>query len=226
MSNSSYMPHPSRTARSLSSRQAAGGVQREGRLRTLTRVFRGIVRSGILLLALATAELPAQPVGLLPDVQSDHWPSDFLRAEANSDGPEGTVQERALHILALEAFRRGVGGDTEIPCTHGGVIRPECREDGNGTNLLAELRTCRLELESGEILNATGQLQLGFRAAGTCPRPVSEPCGPVTIEQARTVATVTDQHGKVLRVMDLSNLPAPRTIVVPCANGAPAQPRS
>jgi len=126
------------------------------------------------------------------------------------------TKEACLHLLARETLQAVGQGSHENGCPRGGVVRPQCRSDGERTVVLAELRACRVEMEGERVLHAGGELVLSVPLAQACERPRGELCGQIAVERAQVVATLTDVRGHVLRTLDVRDLPRALSLTIPC----------
>jgi len=126
------------------------------------------------------------------------------------------TKEACLHLLARETLQALGRGSDENGCPRGGVVRPQCRSDGERTVVLAELRACRVEMEGKRVLHAGGELVLSVPLAQACERPRNELCGQIAVERAQVVATLTDVRGYVLRTLDVRDLPRALSLTIPC----------
>lgn len=135
---------------------------------------------------------------------------------SGADAEAGSDHELWLRALTLATLQAAAATTPEAVCTEGGTIRPQCRSEGDSAVYVAELRGCRFKFNGTNVLAATGELVLALPENGSCPSEKGSLCGTVTVHKMRTVATVTDQHGRVIGTADFSDLPAPLPIVVPC----------
>ncbi|MCX8071188.1 MAG: hypothetical protein N3C12_01870 [Candidatus Binatia bacterium] len=149
-------------------------------------------------------------------------PPAVLLGTGDEDG-DGTWEERLLRTLAEYSLHAGTAAGTLHRCPEGGALRPACRPGEHRTVVRTEFQGCRVKVEGGAVLGATGELILALPVEDACNGHGRQACGTLTVETLRAVGTVADETGQVLRVIDFSTLPLPRTVVVPCAGGNTAR---
>lgn len=151
------------------------------------------VRGVVLLASLcAVSQLRAEPMFVL---QPPAWPAASVGSEeerprtGESSAPPAwflTIAERALRGLLQRQDRQS--------CPLGGEIGVACRENGNGSVLLAEAASCRLRLTDDREISATGEFALELPAGMGCSGTIAPTCMAAVVRGARLLASVADRR--------------------------------